>query len=138
MAFSTCPECGESNYEEDDYSGIRSFDCGFESENDRRHSRCESKTRRRPNRPSVEPSDGASRYRLALLDAAQVAEILANDMAAEGASTEHVSRCRELALQMRGFAGHSGTGPVSFQDFTDVNTGSTSRVLAIIRRVKPW
>ncbi len=129
MAFSKCPECGETNYEEDT-DGLRIFDCGFESEEERRVSRCDNPDPRVQEIPAE-----IARYRLALFDCAQAAETIGNDMQAKGVAGEFTERCRDLARQMRDFAGNSddfggpGQGPGS---------GGTpaSKVLSILR--KPW
>lgn len=125
MAFEKCPECGETNYEED-YSNYRSFDCGFVGVGSRRSNRCENPEKK------IAPIDipaEVSRYRLAFLDAAQVADNIAGDMIAEGQSAEFSTRCRELAKQMREFAGH---GPNSYAspNFASQRTG----LMSIFRR----
>ncbi|MBA2124700.1 hypothetical protein DLM45_00450 [Hyphomicrobium methylovorum] len=103
MQFQTCPECGETNYEED-LDSLRTFDCGFMGEFERRVSRCDSHERKA--KEVTIPAEVA-RYRLALLDAAQSADTIAADMSASDIDPIYVERCRDLARQMRAFAGHS-------------------------------
>lgn len=103
MSFSSCPECGETNYEEDYYS-TRKFDCGFQGQNTRRASRCGGKKSRRVVERIVD--DSASRYRMGLLDAAQLLDGITADIVAVRGSDEHTERCRALAQQMRVLAGH--------------------------------
>ena len=103
MVFAKCPECGETNHYES--LSTRIFDCGFRSSYDARTSPCRAKNRRAAAAVSIPVEVG--RYRLALLDAAQVAETIAADMTAEGQDSEFVERCADLARQMREFAGHT-------------------------------
>ena len=56
-----------------------------------------------------------ARYRLAFLDAAQVADTIASARMAEEQDNAFVDRCRELAKQMREFAGH-GSNPTDFNE----------------------
>lgn len=125
MAFSKCPECGETNYAEDDCHG-RKFDCGFKGFLDTREKRCGNPKGRAPAIPAE-----IARYRLALLDAAQAAETIGKDMNANGAAPEFAGRCLELARQMREFAGHTA-------EFGSAGKGrkATAKVLSIFR--KPW
>ncbi len=125
MAFSKCPECGETNYEENSTS-FRTFDCGFVGFYNDRDKRCGNPKGRAPAIPAE-----IARYRLALLDAAQAAETIGKDMKANGAAPEFAGRCLELARQMREFAGHTA-------EFGGAGKGrkATAKVLSIFR--KPW
>lgn len=97
MSFNKCPECGETNYQERNF--VRAFDCGFSGEFDRRAQRCDRTTSSR--------LDEENKYRLALLDAAQVAETIGTDMKADGIPPEYAQRCIDLSRQLREFAGHT-------------------------------
>ena len=127
MAYEKCPECGDTNYEED-ADGDRTFDCGFMSNDDQRTSRCDNPD---PSVPDV-PAEIA-RYRLALFDCAQAADAIGNDMRAKGVAAEFAERCRELARQMREFAGDGGGGPGHGPGSGGTTAG---KVLSIFR--KPW
>ena len=124
MAFERCPECGETNYEEE-YSH-RTFDCGFVGLHSTRSSRCDNPKKKI--RPVDIPAE-VSRYRLAFLDAAQVADSIAADMMTDGQPAEFSARCRELAKQMREFAGH-GTHDAGASNFAPQRTG----LMSIFRR----
>ena len=113
MSFSKCPECGETNYYESGYS-VRNFDCGFKGQWETRTARCGGKVHRAA--AAITISDEAARYRLALLDAAQVTDTIAADMVVAGQSTDYVDRLRQLARQIRAFAGH--VSPASFEDLS--------------------
>ena len=103
MPFEKCPECGETNYQENTLN-YRAFDCGFEGYLGRRHNRCEGTKKK----PTISIPAEVARYRLAFLDATQVADAIAADMAADGnENNAFAGRCRELARQMREFAGHT-------------------------------
>jgi hypothetical protein len=131
MSFERCPECNETNWEES--GSVRTFDCGFQGYWSTRHRRCSANgTKRLPKQPakSAAINDEAARYRLALLDAAQAADGLASDMAASG-QDQFASRCRELARQMRRFAGHDADA--DFQGFGGQR--STTGLVAIVRRM---
>jgi hypothetical protein len=137
MTFSKCPECGETNYYENSYS-VRNFDCGFKGQWDTRNARCGGKVRRTSAAPTI--SDEVARYRLALLDAAQVTDTIAADMSAADQTAEFIDRLRMLAAQMRAFAGHTTSGS-SFDDFSSGSKrqkGSGTGLLAIICRVGAW
>jgi hypothetical protein len=124
MAFEKCPECGETNYQEQ-YSH-RTFDCGFVGFGSTRSNRC---GRPKKKLPAVDIPAEVSRYRLALLDAAQVADSIAADMMADGQSAEFARRCSELAKQMREFAGHGPNG------FASPRSGAQrSGLISIFRR----
>lgn len=105
MAFGSCPECGNTNHEESHHYRVRTFDCGFESQDSRRVSRCKGNA---PLKPPIQyvMDDSASRYRLALLDASQALDVISGDMAAYGGENVYTQRCCELAMQMRALAGH--------------------------------
>ena len=135
MSFSTCPECGETNFYENSYSA-RHFDCGFKGQWSTRTARCGGKRNRVAGPPAID--DAAARYRLALLDAAQVADTIAADMVTAQQSPDFVSRLRQLSSQMRTFAGH--TAPASFEDLAQSRTSRSAgtALMAIIRRAKPW
>jgi hypothetical protein len=129
MAFEKCPECGETNYEEE-YS-YRTFDCGFVGFGSVRSSRCE---RPRRQTATIDVPVEVARYRLALLDAAQAADTIAADMTAESQSPAFAARCRELAAQMREFAGHTAHG-FSYSDMTEPNFGPRrTRLMSVFRR----
>lgn len=102
--FTSCPECGDTNHDEN-WSNVRTFDCGFQGQLDRRVTRCK---RAKKVKQVVElvVDDRASRYRLALLDASQALDGIASDMQSSSVDNEHTTRCRELAQQMRTLAGH--------------------------------
>lgn len=135
MSFSSCPECGETNFYENSYS-VRHFDCGFKGQWSTRTARCGGK--RNPATPSPAIDDAAARYRLALLDAAQVADTIAADMTGADQSSDFVKRLHQLSMQMRAFAGHSA--PTSFYDLSRPKShGRTSTTLmAIIRKGTSW
>lgn len=124
--YSKCPECGETNYQE--YLATRSFDCGFKGCFDERRARCGRKDKRK-----ADDTAGATdnRYRLALLDAAQVVDVIASDMTRDGTGGTYAERCRELARQMREFAGHSRDA-ASFNDVSARKSGSGLK--ALVRR----
>jgi hypothetical protein len=124
MTFEKCPECGETNYEEK--YGHRTFDCGFVGLGYTRSIRCGNP---RKKIASIDIPAEVSRYRLALLDAAQAAESIAADMMADNQSAEFAARCRELAKQMRNFAGH-GQNNFSSTSFRSPPTG----LMSIFRR----
>lgn len=69
-----------------------------------------------------------ARYRLAFLDAAHAAETIASDMAQEGHDTLYAERCRELAQQMREFAGHTANAP-SFKPAAAPKGSALARLL---------
>ena len=125
MPFEKCPECGDTNYAEEDYK-YRKFDCGFVGFYEDRKKRCGNPKGSAPAIPAE-----VARYRLALLDAAQAAETISNDMIANGVAPDYAGRCRELARQMRAFAGHTA-------EFGTAGKGGTpaGKVLSIFR--KPW
>lgn len=135
MSFSSCPECGETNFYENSYS-VRHFDCGFKGQWSTRTARCGGKRKRVTTAPVID--DAAARYRLALLDAAQVADTIAIDMVGADQSPDFVDRLRQLSSQMRAFAGH--TAPTSFEDLTQPQASrrTGTALMAIIRRAKPW
>ena len=108
MDFDSCPECGETNYEEDVYSE-RYFDCDFQSKGNKRTARCGNPRRDRSDRRPDIPAE-VNRYRLALLDAAHAAETIATDMDAEQADRRYIEQITHLANQMRELAGHSVDG----------------------------
>ena len=81
--------------------------------------------------------DGASRYRLALLDAALVVETIAEDITGSGHSGHFARRCCELARQMREFAGYT-TRARSFNDRGGQTQTSGTGLMAIVRSVRPW
>ena len=138
MPFEKCPICGETNFEEDVVQE-RSFECGFSSLKDRRTSQCQTpKEDRNPStsRPAA-TNDEAARYRLALLDAAQVADVLAADMSTAGQDARFVDRCRELARQIRAFAGHTSDAG-SFADRHARHKAPEKGLIAFIQRAKPW
>ncbi len=101
--FDKYPVCGVKNFEE--LAGYRTFDCEFEGSTlGKREARCNAK----PARSGLGNHDGdAARYRLALLDAAQVVDQLADDMAEAGQDAEFIERNRDLARQIRALAGHA-------------------------------
>lgn len=137
MSFSKCPECSETNFFESGYS-VRNFDCGFKGQWDTRTARCGGKVRRPTAAPTI--SDEAARYRLALLDAAQVADTIGMDMTSTGNGGDFAGRCHQLALQMRAFAGHT----IQSGSFDELSPhASKSRrpgtaLMAIVRKVRPW
>ena len=137
MSFSKCPECGETNFYEGSYS-VRNFDCGFKGQWDTRTARCDGRVRRPAAAPVI--SDEAARYRLALLDAAQVADTIGIDMTSCGNGGEFADRCHQLALQMRAFAGHTTVG----EKFDDLSARSGrwrksgASFLAIVNKVRLW
>lgn len=136
MSFEKCPECQETNFYEGDYKH-RTFDCGFQSQYDTRTKPCRSNDRRAAGAgvPISIPHEVA-RYRLALLDAAQAADAIAADMTAQGHENEFAERCRDLARQMREFAGHSGVGsPVGF---ARQGKRAGTALMTIIRKARPW
>ncbi len=136
MSFSSCPECGETNYYETSYSNVRHFDCGFKGQFGTRTARCGGKRKRSAETPVIE--DSSARYRLALLDAAQVADTIAAEMVQADQSPEFVSRIRQLSTQMRAFAGH--TNAATFEGLSRSNTTrrTGTALMAIFRRAKPW
>lgn len=132
MAFwDSCPICGEENYSENDTHQY--FTCGFVGSctDDVRYLRCGGG--HGPVVPSAETANTTkaqadSHYRLALLDAALVADGIAAEIEAQSGANEHSGRCRALSAQMRAFAGHAPDGRrASFTDFTEgaEKTGST-------------
>lgn len=133
-----CPECGETNYYE--YGFTQAFDCGFKGRNceDRREARCNAGGKSAKRSPAAVPVDAAAvRLRLALLDAAHVAETIANDMGRAGRDDDYAARCRELARQMRAFAGHTDdTG--SFDDVRTDERPAQNRLIEFVRKAKPW
>lgn len=131
MSFSSCPECGETNYYENSYS-VRHFDCGFKGQWDTRTARCGGKRKRVAGPPASD--DAAARYRLALLDAAQVADTIAADMVGSDQSPDYVSRLHQLSSQMRAFAGH--TAPASFEDLSQPKAAKRTgtALMAIFRK----
>ena len=135
MSFSSCPECGETNYYENSYS-VRQFDCGFKGQWETRTARCGGKRKRVTGSPAID--DAAARYRLALLDAAQMADTIAADMVGADQSPDFVSRLRQLSSQMRIFAGHSA--PASFEDLSRPKTArrTGTALMAIIRKARSW
>jgi hypothetical protein len=104
MSFDECPICGETNFEESN-SGLRVFPCGFQGSGFRRVNRCHGLDE--SPRPEVSIPDSINRYRLAFLDAAHAADTIAGDMTSENIPGDYARRCRELAQQMREFAGHT-------------------------------
>lgn len=137
MSFSKCPECGETNYYEQSYT--RYFDCGFQASTltTTREARCGSDDRKSNKRKRAEPtlSDEASRYRLALLDAAHAAEGIAADLRAD-ALPEHAEKCAALARQMREFAGHTGVSGEETPTFR--SRQSPGRAIMAIFRKQRW
>ena len=127
MAFTKCPECGETNHAE--HSSFRTFDCGFQGWYDTRNKRCGNPKGRAP---AVSIPAEVARYRLALLDAAQAAETIGHDMTEDGNSPEFAGRCRELARQMRAFAGHTADFGSSGR-----SGGGTGKLLSIFRKAWP-
>jgi hypothetical protein len=130
MAFNECPECGETNYAED-LSNFRSFTCGFQAYPRRRFAVCKQPSAKRIGVERI-VNDTSSRYRLALLDAAQAADAVAADMEADGCEVIYIERCRELARQMRDFAGH-GSG---FEKGRDKAASKGSAIIAFFRKDK--
>lgn len=135
MSFSSCPECGETNYYENSYS-VRHFDCGFKGQWDTRTARCNGKRKRVTASPAID--DAAARYRLALLDAAQVADTIVADMVGADQSPDFVNRLHQLSSQMRAFAGH--TAPASFEDLSQPKSANRAgaALMAIIRKARSW
>lgn len=135
-----CPECGETNYFESSYS--QQFDCGFKGSSswDTRERRCGGKAKSSAAKAGVGAlSDDVSRYRLALLDAARVADMIASDIDRGGAPQEHAGRVRELAEQMRAFAGHSAdAGSKNFEDFAGRTGRAGSALSRWVRRTRLW
>lgn len=86
MDFDRCPECGETNFEQDPDTQLRAFECGFSSELDRRHSRCDSPRCRQPIQRAM------------LIESA---DQLAEALEADGIGPLHVARARQLARQLR-------------------------------------
>lgn len=102
--YQSCPECGDTNHEEN-WNNVRTFDCGFQGQFDKRVNRCEGTKKPKPVIERI-VDDSAARFRLGLLDAAQAVDGIATDLAASGGEDEYSQRCRELAQQMRQLAGH--------------------------------
>ncbi len=115
---------------------VRHFDCGFKGQWGTRTARCGGKQKRVTAPPRID--DAAARFRLALLDAAQVADTIAADMVNADQSPEYVGRLRQLSSQMRNFAGHSA--PASFEDLSRPNTArrTSTALMSIIRKARPW
>ncbi len=137
-----CPECGETNYYETFDSQY--FDCGFQGycDEDIREARCaayDNSQDKLDHQQSGPVDSELAHLRLALLDAAQVADVIATDMQNANHSEEYPDRCRELAQQMRMVAGHS-------QDFGTKSSFNSSRprgsqknqLLTFVRKIKPW
>lgn len=85
-------------------------------------------------------SDEAARYRLAPLDAAQIADTIGMDMTSAGNAGEFADRCHQLALQMRAFAGHTTYGS-NFDDLSARSSRSRMRgtaLMAFVRKVREW
>ena len=136
MSFEICPECAETNYYLVGYT--RCFDCGFQGFASRREQRCGRPGKSRRQAATETPLDaGAVRYRLGLLDAAHVADMLATDMSLNGCGEEYVNRCAELARQMRAFAGHT-EAVATFDGAPGRRSWSGRRFLAVVRRVRSW
>lgn len=135
MSFSSCPECGDTNFYENSYS-VRTFDCGFKGQFGTRTARCGGKRKRVIEAPAMD--DAAARYRLALLDAAQVADTIAADMVNADESPEFIGRLRQLSSQMRIFAGHAA--PASFEDLSrpKPHRRTGTALMTIIRKARPW
>jgi hypothetical protein len=134
-----CPECGETNYYET--GGSQRFDCGFKgcSYQNVRERRCGGKKRAAAFPAHADTvSDDTSRYRLALLDAARVADLLASDLASGTPPEAGAARIRALAEQMRQFAGHGDTTRREFQDFSESKPPSRRALARLISRVKTW
>ena len=135
--FSQCPECGETNHHQRGMYGNRYVECGFQSDHiGNRTAKCDRKRKGTSNaqkRQQPLPDDSAARYRLALLDAAQVVDTVAADMHAAAQSREFVNRLRELATQMRSFAGHSAGA--TFDDLSArTQKPPSSALMTILRR----
>jgi len=88
--------------------------------------------------PAVSIPHEVARYRLSLLDAAQSLDAMANDMDARNVA-DFPARCRELARQMREFAGHTVDGAGSNQEFQGGKTAATGTALMrMLRKARPW
>lgn len=138
MSFKNCPECGETNYYQVGY--IRYFDCGFAGDKwDTRTARCAAfDDNPRPQAGQLPLiSDEAACYRLALLDGAQAIDGLAADMEADELSGNYAQSCRELAQQLRAFAGHD-TGLGWFAGNRRRGRKRTTGLLTVIKKVTPW
>jgi hypothetical protein len=135
MSFERCPECQETNYSERIYT--RSFACGFKSQFDERQALCGAQRQRPQKRTDTATfNDEAARYRLALLDAAQATDLLATDMAMGDQDKAYVARCRELARQMRTFAGHIGASARMDDAARASATASGNSALAFVHRMR--
>lgn len=136
MPFEKCPECGSTNFEEDD-DEERFFDCGFQSVGERRSARCDKPdpSHRKAAAPAADSE--AARYRLALLDAAQVVDVLGSDMTSAGQDPRFVERCRELARQIKAFAGHTDAA-ASFDDRNGGHKAPDKGLATFMQRMKPW
>lgn len=144
MAYwSECPICGEKNYYE--YDGAQHFDCGFAGsvDQDTRVERCSA----RDLEPDADAADeGAvpvadadiSDYRLAFLDAARVVESIAAEFAGGQGTGETASRCRDLAQQMRAFAGHGEAGTTEFSELTEGQGRKGTTIIDWVSRMKRW
>jgi hypothetical protein len=123
MAFNKCPECGNTNFEEDS-SNLRTFDCGFSGQWDRRVKRCRNP---RPHTRGCDIPAEVNRFRLALLDAAHAAETIAADLVETEDVEEFAERLQDLARQMRAAAGHDGSS-------APLDGGIGGRFLGLVRK----
>jgi hypothetical protein len=139
MAFWTCcPECDATNYFEENDKQI--FDCGFEGadDDDVRVSRCAALDMDEAS--GVGPVvDEGSKYRLGFLDAAHVADGIARDIDQSIVLEGLAQRCRDLAEQMRSFAGH-GLSHVatSFDDLSGQATPPQGGFRATVKKLTSW
>ena len=124
MSYDCCPECGETNYAEewcyssklDVYAWIKTFDCGFQGAewnrngywNTARRTACgDAEVKRKAQKKS-------NGYRLALYDAANLVELLAEELhkaQQEGARKNkpdlkrHIRMAESICAEMRRYAG---------------------------------
>lgn len=140
MSFSKCPECGETNHHE--VSGLRDFSCGFRAFYETRAAKCSRQSRKQGPSPSPDQVMGyeAARYRLALLDAALVADTIATDidadMAGDRRAAAYSGRCRDLARQLRAFAGHAQAAGATFDDLAGNPPKSGFALMTLFRKAR--